>query len=440
MSPGHEVPGPPAPGGAAYGATPAGEEQGTDSPRPHVPPPTTSLTTPAASQQRRPGSAPDDSVHFGLRVAAGYAWRLVVVAVAVYLVFVVVGALAFVAVAVFAGLVITALLRPAVDVIARAVPRGLAVLTALLLTALALGGVVTFIANSVAGQSARLSAQFGHGVADLERSLAGAPLHLRAVDLSRLGEQARTWVTANTASLAGQALGGAGVAVELLTGLVLAVFCSIFFLGSGDRIWAWVSVQVGGGRHRWDAAARAAWVAFAGYTRGVVIIAATNAVLVCLALLMLRVPLALPLALLVFFAAFIPLVGSPIALAVATLVALAARGPLTAVLVVALTVVIGQFEGHVLQPLVMSRAVNLHPLAVVLSVASGTVLGGVIGAVVAVPLVAVAWRTWTVLRVPPDGGPGEPLSNRGPRSGAGEPSRPSSSGARGTDAVRADRG
>ena len=332
-----------------------------------------------------------------------------VVAVAVYLVFVVLGTLAFVAVAVFAGLVITALLRPVVDLLGRAVPRGVAVLLSLLLTLLALGGVVTFIANSVAGQSARLTVQFGHGLADLEQSLAGAPFHLRAVDVGRLGEQARTWVTANTASLAGQALGGAGVAVELLTGLALAVFCSVFFLASGERIWAWVSVQLGAGRRRWDAAARAGWATFAGYTRGrrhrrVERRPGGRGAAAA------GVPLALPLALLVFFAAFVPSSGRrspwpsrrswrwP-------------RGAARRDLVVVLTVVIGQIEGHILHPLVMSRAVNLHPLAVALSVASGTVLAGVIGAVVAVPLVAVAWTVWSpTLRA------GHPLPS-GPRLG-----------------------
>jgi putative heme transporter len=357
--------------------------------------------TPAPGRQRSSWATSDHAVHHGLEVAAAYAWRLVVVAVAIYLVFVVLQTLTFVAVAVFVGLVITALLRPPVDLLARVVPRRLAVLLTLLLTLLALGGVVTFIANQVAGQSARLSAQFAHGLTDIERSLAGAPFHLRAVDLTRLGEQVRSWVTANTASLAGQALGGAGVAAEVLTGFVLAVFCSVFFLASGERLWAWVSAQVLRGRTRWDSAARAGWRTFAGYTRGVVIIAATNAVLVGVALLLLRVPLALPLALLVFFAAFIPLIGAPLALAVATLVALAARGPLVAVLVVLLTVLIGQIEGHILHPMVMSRAVNLHPLAVALSVACGTVLAGVIGAVVAVPLVAVAWTVWTVLTAAP---------------------------------------
>ena len=119
-------------------------------------------------------------------------------------------------------------------------------------------------------------------------------------------------------------------------------------------------------------------------------------------------PLAFPLAMLTFFAAFIPLIGSPIALFVATLVALAARGPLIALLVLALIVVIGQIEGHLLHPMVMSRAVNLHPLAVALTVACGTVIAGVVGAVVAVPLVAVTWTVWTTLRAhtsPNDDGP-----------------------------------
>jgi putative heme transporter len=343
----------------------------------------------------------DAPVHDGLRRAAEYAWRLIVIAVAVYLLFAVLAKLTLVAVAVFAGLLIAALLRPLVDLFAGALPRGLAVASALLLTIVALGGVFTFVADSVAGQSARLTTQFTHGLTEIEQSLSGAPFHLRAVDLTQLGQQLRDWVTANGGSLAGQALGGAGVAIEVLTGFVLAVFCSVFFLASGDRIWTWLLAQAGEGARHWDGPARAGWTTFAGYTRGVVIIAATNAVLVCVALLILRVPLALPLALLTFFAAFIPLIGSPIALGVATLVALAARGPVIALLVLGLIVVIGQIEGHLLHPMVMSRAVNLHPLAVALAVACGTVLAGVVGAVMAVPLVAVTWTVWSTFKARP---------------------------------------
>ena len=337
-------------------------------------------------------------VHHGLLVTAAYAWRVIVVAVAVYLLFAVLAKLTLVAVAVFVGLVITALLRPLVDVLSRKIPRGLSVAVALLLTLVAIGGIFTFVADSVASQTTTLSNQFVSGLNEIERSLAGAPFHIRAVDLTQAGQQIRAWVTKNGGSLAGQALGGASVAAEVLTGLALAVFCSVFFLSSGTRIWDWLLTQTGGNSRRWDGAARAGWATFAGYTRGIVIIAATNAALVCLALLILRVPLALPLALLTFFATFIPLIGAPIALFVATLVALAARGPLIALLVLVLIVLIGQIEGNLLQPLVMGRAVNIHPLAVALSVACGTLLAGVIGAVIAVPLVAVTWTVWTTLK------------------------------------------
>lgn len=130
--------------------------------------------------------------------------------------------------------------------------------------------------------------------------------------------------------------------------------------------------------------------------------AATNAILVGIALFVLGVPLALPLTLLEFFAAFIPLVGSPVALAVATVVALATRGPVVALIVLALIVVIGQLEGHVLHPLVLSWAVRLHPVVVALSVIAGSILAGVTGAVVAVPMVSVAWSVITELRARPE--------------------------------------
>lgn len=384
------------PAGSGSGAQQVPPEGGVGS---RVPPPGGASGPDVGTQSRTPS---DVVVPHGLRIAAAYGWRVIVLAVAVYLVFVVLAKLTFVAISIFIGLVIAALLRPVVDLFERKMPRGLAVAAALLLTIIAFGGIFTFIANSVAGQSASLTVQLSGGLADFERSLTRAPLHMHPVDLARFGPQIRDWVTRNGGSLAGKALGGAGIAVEALAGLALAVFCSVFFLNSGDRIWTWLLTQAGGDRRRWDGAARAGWTTFAGYTRGVVTIAATNAALVCLALLILRVPLALPLALLAFFAAFIPLIGTPIALGVATLVALAARGPLAAVLVLVVIVLITQIEGHLLHPMVMSRAVNLHPLAVALTVASGTILAGVTGAVVAVPMVAVSWTVWTALKVSPD--------------------------------------
>jgi predicted PurR-regulated permease PerM len=344
----------------------------------------------------------DVHVRLGLRVAAAYAWRIIVVAGLVYLIFVMLGRLQFVAVAVFVGLVISALLRPVVDVLSRGMPRAAAVAITLISGILLVVGVFTFIGRSVAGESSNLINKFSGGVNDIENWLRTGPLHLTATEISKYADQARVWIEEHRGQFASQALGGATVAFELLTGLALAIFLSIFFLHHGDRMWEWFIGQTPQEyRDRLDRAARAGWNTFAGYTRGIVIIAATNATLVCLALLIMRVPLALPLTLLVFFASFIPLIGSPLALAVATVVALAARGPWIALSVLVLIVVIGQIEGHVLHPIVMSRAVSIHPVVVALAVASGSLLGGVIGAVVAVPIVAVTWSVTQQFRVYP---------------------------------------
>jgi putative heme transporter len=355
---------------------------------------------PVPAERRRPVDRPppDEAVRYGLRVAAGYAWRSVAVAVAIYLVFVALGRLHFVAISVFVGLLITALLRPLTDLLARWLPRGFAVAIAVVQAVVVVGAVVTFVATSAVGQFGRLVGQFATGIREIEALLSGPPLRLPAGELNRWTTQGLTWLSENRGQLAAQVAGEAGLVAELFAGLALAVFCSLFFLHSGERLWGWVIGQLPVRRSRWDAAGRAGWTAFAGYTRGVVSVAVSNATLVGIALFLLKVPLALPLTLLVLMGAFIPLIGAPIALWIATLVALAGRGPLTALAVLVLIVVIGQIEGHVLQPVIMSRAVKLHPVVVAVSVASGTVLAGIIGAVVAVPMVAVAWATFAQLR------------------------------------------
>jgi predicted PurR-regulated permease PerM len=364
---------------------------------------------------RRPH--PDDAVRYGLRVAAGYAWRSVAVAVAVYLVFVALGRLSFVAIAVFVGLLITALLRPLTDLLARRMHRGVAVAIAVIQAVVVVGGVVAFVTTSTVGQFSRLANQFATGIAEIEAFLSGPPLRLPAGELTRWTNQALAWISEHRGELAAQAVGEVGVVAELFAGLALAVFCALFFLHSGERLWGWVVGQLPVRPHKWDAAGRAGWMAFAGYTRGVVAVAVSNAVLVGIALHLLKVPLALPLTLLVLLGAFIPLIGAPIALWIAVLVALAGRGPLTALAVLVLIVLIGQIEGHVLHPMIMSRAVKLHPVVVAVSVASGTVLAGIIGAVVAVPMVAVAWATFAQLRaMDPD--------TPAPDPAAPEPSRP----------------
>ncbi|MEV7773455.1 AI-2E family transporter [Kitasatospora sp. NPDC086791] len=335
----------------------------------------------------------------GLRTAAGYTWRLGLLGIGAYLVVDVLARLQLPVIALFVALVITSVLRPLVDLSARAVPRSLAVLIAFLCALAVIGGVLTLVGTTVADEWNRLGNELRGGLGRIDHWLTGAPFHLRPGTVTDLRAKIGDFIAAHRSTLVSTALSGAGRAVELVTGLALSVFCSVFFLHSGDRMWSWAQRQLPtGSRTVWDRAGRAAWRTFAGYTRGVLIVAATNAVLVGIALAILGVPLVLPLTVLEFVAALIPLIGSPIALAIASLVALAARGPVVALLVLALIVVIGQIEGHLLHPLVLGWSVRIHPVVIALSVIGGAVLAGVLGAVVAVPVVSVAWAVIGELR------------------------------------------
>jgi predicted PurR-regulated permease PerM len=371
-------------------------------------------TAGAAMRRARDRDSAATTVGHGLRVAAAYAWRLLVLGAAVYAGFTILGRLQLVAVALFLALVVTSVLRPLANLLARWLPRPAAVAVSVVGSLVVVLGLLALVGSLVAGESGKLGEEFSGGIGRIERWLEDSPFHLSHAVVSDLQGKLAKYISEHRSLLISSALSGAGRLVEVLTTGVLALFCSLFFIHSGDQFWRWFQELLPeGARDPWARTGRAAWRTFAGYTRGIIIVAATNAVLVGIALFALRVPLALPLTLLEFFLAFIPLVGSPIALAVATVVALASRGPVIALAVLALIVVIGQLEGHVLHPLVLSWAVRLHPVVVAVSVIAGGILAGVIGAVVAVPMVSVAWSVIGELRAAPE--PAEP----GPSPGRG---------------------
>ncbi|MFJ2172548.1 AI-2E family transporter [Streptomyces sp. NPDC087851] len=334
-----------------------------------------------------------------LQKSAAYAWRILLVAALVYGVLVVLGRFHDLVVAVFLGLVGAAMLRPVADFLARAMPRSLAVAVALLGSIVLFLGVLSLVGEVVAAEMAGLEQQFGDGLSRIERWLERPPFRLAPKALTDVRARTGQFLSSHRSALISTALSGVGRLIEVLTVFALAVFCSVFFIYSGERQWRWFCDQLpAAARRRVEIAGRTAWGTFIGYTHGIVLVAATNAVLVGLALFVLGVPLVLPLALLEFFATFVPLVGSPIALAIAAVVALALKGPVVAAVVIALIVIIGQIEGHLLQPLVMSWAVRLHPVVVALAVIGGAIAAGVIGAVVAVPLVSVLWAVRQALR------------------------------------------
>ena len=200
-----------------------------------------------------------------------------------------------------------------------------------------------------------------------------------------------TAVSANQDRLASGAFTAAAVAAELFAGFALVLFATFFFLYDGERIWGWVvrlfPVKA---EARVDAAGRRGWRTLVSYTQGTALVALFDGIVTAIGLVALRVQFAVPLGALVFLGAFVPLVGATIAGILAVLVALATKGLITALLVIALLIGVQQVEGHILQPFLLGRFVRVHPLAIVLAVATGALVAGVIGALIAVPIMAVA--------------------------------------------------
>lgn len=344
-----------------------------------------------------------DDVPRWMRTAGGYAWRILAIVAVLSLVVFATTRIQLVFVAVFLGLVLTSVLRPLVTVFARAMPRGLATALALLSALLFVVGLLAYVVSSVASQWQSLADQFSAGTEQilefLEEESRRLPVQVTPEMITEWVGSGQQWLVEHSGEVASNALAGAGSVVEVFTALALAVFCSVFFLSRGPEMWTWFLNQLPARtRGTWHDGAGAGWYTFAGYARGTVIIAITDGILAGIILVLLRVPLAAPLAVLVFIGAFIPLVGAPLAMVVAMIVALAANGLLNAVLVGVGIALVGQFEGHVLQPLVMGRQVSLHPVVVALAVTSGTLLAGILGAIVAVPLVAVSWAVYAKLR------------------------------------------
>jgi predicted PurR-regulated permease PerM len=336
-----------------------------------------------------------------LRSAAGTSWRLLVVIAMVALIFYVTGRVQLLFVAVFLAFVFTAVLRPVVDFLTRWLPRGLATALALLGGIVFFLGLLTYVGYSIANQWTDLTKQFSDGIGQITDFLENGnlPFTITNDQIAEWITNGQKWVQDHAGDLAGQAAAGAGSVVEVFTALALAIFCTVFFLARGREMWTWFLNQLPTRvRDSWKTAGGAGWYTFSGYTRGTVIIAVTDGALAFILLSILRVPLSAPLAVLVFIGAFIPLIGAPLAMVIAMIVALAANGLLSAAIVGIGIALIGQFEGHILQPIVMGKQVSIHPVVIALAVTAGTLTAGILGAVISVPLVAVCWAIFSRLR------------------------------------------
>ncbi|MDQ3627310.1 MAG: AI-2E family transporter [Actinomycetota bacterium] len=328
------------------------------------------------------------------RLAVRSAQGLLVVAFAALLIAVLVR-LRLVVVPVLISTLLAAAISPMVRVLHRlGLPSALAVWAALLSGLLAIVAVVGIVVARVRSQWDDLRARAEEGLSELQRFLGSGPL---PIDEGQL-DQART---ALVEALQGEqfrsgAIAGAFAAVEAVAGVFLGAVILFFLLKDGERIWEFLLRPLSGNRARRMRLVGERCVDVLGsYVRGTAVIALVDSVIIGIALVVLGVPLALPLALVVFVGAFIPLVGASVAGALAALVALVANGPVTALIVLGVVIAVNQIEGDVLAPVVLGRALSLHPLAILLALTVGTILAGIIGALLSVPLAAVAWTAVT---------------------------------------------
>jgi putative heme transporter len=343
----------------------------------------------AASAHGRPHG--DAAMPGWYRTAGAASWRFLAIAGAVAVVVYALVHLRVIVIPVIVAVLASTLLLPVVSWLKRhGVPDGLAAALAMLAAALALAGVATAVAPSLGSQLGDLRAQAEDGVRQATDQLAKPPFNLSERDLRDRVDQGLKRLRENSGPLARGLGSGAVLLGEVLTGLIVAVLLCFFLLKDGAEMWAWV-LRLVGKRSRADADAvgNRVYTALAGYVRGIAMVGFVDAVLIAIALVIIGVPLVVPLAVITFFAAFVPLIGAFIAGLLAVLVALVSGGVLDAALVLGAIVLVQQIEGHLLYPLLMSRAVHLHPAVIVVSLGAGGILAGIIGVFLAVPVAGI---------------------------------------------------
>ena len=349
------------------------------------PPPTPDIVHTSTS------SRDDAEVPHSLRIAAAWSWRLIVVGVVGWALLRFIGVVSVVMIPLSVALLLSALLAPAVRwLLTLRVPPSLATFLVLIGGIGAVAGTLTLVINQFIAGLPELTEKTSQGIRQIQEWLKTGPLHLSDDQVNSAIDSAQNWINSNTASLTSTGIATAATLFELVAGMLLVLFSTFFFLRDGRKIWRFL-VRLFPVNARWSLAdaGDASWATLGSYVRATVLVAFIDALGIGIALVFLSVPFPLPLAALVFLGAFVPIVGASVSGTVAVLVALVDQGWVVALTVLSAVIVVQQVEGHVLQPLIMGRAVAIHPLVVIVGIAGGVVLAGIIGALVAVPLIAV---------------------------------------------------
>lgn len=380
--------------GSAVAGSPKADFAKPDSARSGSPDSSPAVSVPAPPDYAPAIAARPDpvaAIPWGMRVAAEAGWRLLVLAGTVWVLMKVISSVQLVVLAFVAALLITALLQPTVARLRKmGLPRGVATAVTAVSGFVVMGLVGWFVVWQVMDNIDNLSDRVRDGIEELKRWLLDSPFHVTEKQINDIAKNLSDTIGSNTEQITSAGLQGVTVIIEAMTGILLAMFSTLFLLYDGKKVWQWTLKLVPAqARPGVAGAGPRAWRTLTAYVRGTVLVALIDAVFIGLGLYFLDVPMAVPLAVFIFLFAFIPLVGAVISGALAVVVALVTNGVFTALMVLVVVLAVQQIEGHVLQPFILGRAVRVHPLAVVLAVAAGGLTAGIGGAVVAVPLVAV---------------------------------------------------
>ncbi|WP_228498071.1 AI-2E family transporter [Frigoribacterium sp. VKM Ac-1396] len=358
----------------------------------HTAPTAAAPTAPAPATT---GAVPADparaSLPPGMIVAGAWAWRLLAVAAALAVLFWLIATLEEIVVPLLIAILVSAFLVPVAGFLHRhRWPRWLAIVAALLAGVVVVGGLVLLAVTQIRAGLPQIEKQSVAQYDQLTTLLQGPPFQLTNADVDGYLKDAQNALQTESKAILSGVLSIGTAAGHLLAGGLLTLFATIFLMIDGRGVWAWtVRLFPKAARPAVDGAGQAGWHTLTSFVRVQIVVAAVNAVGIGLIAFFLGLPLAVPIAILVFLASFIPVVGAIVTGALAVVVALVFAGPLQAVIMLAGVLVVHLLEAHVLQPLVMGSAVRVHPLAVVFAVAGGSYVAGIPGALFAVPTVAV---------------------------------------------------
>ncbi len=343
-------------------------------------------TPPDQTDRTRPAS---EAVPFGIRVASQWAARLLVIGVGVYALLWFGALLSEVTIPLLVAVLLAALLEPVFKGLDHVLPRGLAAFLTVIGTLALIVGLLSFVGTQFASQFQDISSQVVEGINRIRTWLSDT-FNISNQQFNDYIDRAQKAVTQN--GELGTRAASAGLTVgHVVAGFFIAMFALFFFLYDGPRIWGWlVRLFPRQARANVVSSGRIAWGQLGAFTRATILVAAADAAGIGLGAVVFQVPFAAGIALLVFFGAFVPVVGAFVSGLVAILLALVAHGIVTALFMLAVVIGVQQLEAHVLQPFLLGRAVRVHPLAVILAIAVGIILGGIVGALIAVPAAAVA--------------------------------------------------